>query len=53
MSKPDPSDRRYSEWNMWQRVGVDSQDDRTRDSYPVDEVVTYVPQLDYRPGQRH
>jgi hypothetical protein len=47
----DDSDRRYSRWNPWPEVGRTSQND-TSHPYPSDDVYTYIPGLDYRPGQR-
>lgn len=49
----DPSDRqRYSDWDHLQRLGVDGTPERSQ-PYPSDDVVSWIPGLDYRPGQRN
>lgn len=48
----DPPGRRYSDWDCMHRLGVDGQPERSH-PYPADDVVTWIPRLDYRPGQRN
>lgn len=50
---PDPSDQRYSPWTADQQASETRQPDRTGPRYPDANVLTYLPGLDYRPGQRN
>ncbi|MGH3751956.1 MAG: hypothetical protein ACRDRP_04535 [Pseudonocardiaceae bacterium] len=50
--EPGPSGQRFSEWHCTQRLGMDGQREATH-PYPPDDVVTWIPGLDYRPGQRN
>lgn len=50
---PDPSDQRYSPWNADRQARETPQPDRTEPQYPNADVLTYLPGLDYRPGQRN